>query len=162
MPRIKIGLPDRFAFTCKIPVRITDLNYGGHLGNDTMLSIIHEARMQFLQSMGYTEMNFGGTGMIMRDVSIEFRSELFYGDVIIASVATCEISKVGFELIYKLEKVSGEKTVLVAAATTNMICYDYSVKKITPIPIEALKSLQSAVGNNTLQKPGLLDNLANQ
>jgi acyl-CoA thioesterase FadM len=43
MARIKIELPQSFSFTCRIPVRITDINYGGHAGNDTVLSIIHEA-----------------------------------------------------------------------------------------------------------------------
>ena len=88
MARIKIELPDTFSFSCQIPVRITDINYGGHVGNDTVLSIIHEARMQFFKKLGYTEMNFAGTGMIMADVAIEFKSELFYGDVVIASVAS--------------------------------------------------------------------------
>ena len=140
MARIKIELPQSFSFSCQIPVRITDINYGGHAGNDTVLSIIHEARMQFLQSLGYTEMDFAGAGMIMSDVVIEFKNELFYGDVVIASVASGEISRIGFELIYKLETIrpaNGERKVLVAAAKTGMICYDYEKKKIISLPAEA-------------------------
>jgi len=141
MARIKIDLPEHFSFSCTIPVRITDINYGGHLGNDTMLSIIHEARMQFLQSLGYTEMNFSGTGMIMADVAIEFKNELFYGDTIIASVTTGEITKMGFDLLYKLEKETGNKRKLVAAGKTGMICYDYTRKKIVAIPVDASQKL---------------------
>ncbi len=137
MARIKIDLPDTFSFSCEIPVRITDINYGGHVGNDTVLTIIHEARMQFFKTLGYTEMNFGGTGMLMADVAIEFKSELFYGDVVIASVAAGEISKVGFELFYKLEKQTGDIKKRVAAAKTGMICYDYEKKKIVAVPEEA-------------------------
>ena len=140
MARIKIELPEVFPFNCQIPVRITDINYGGHAGNDTVLSIIHEARMQFLQSMGYSEMEFGGVGMIMSDVAIEFKDELFYGDVIIASVVAGEISRVGFELFYKLETfrpANSDRKILVAAAKTGMICYDYKKKKIVSIPDEA-------------------------
>ncbi len=98
MARIRLQLPEIFSFTCTLPVRITDINYGGHAGNDTILSLIHEARMQFLQSLGYTEMRFAGAGMIMADVSIEFKSELFYGDLVIASVTPGELSRIGFEL----------------------------------------------------------------
>ena len=87
MARIKIDLPENFSFTTSIPVRITDLNYGGHVGNDTMLSLIHEARMQFLKQLGYTELEFAGVGLIMADVGIEFKNELFYGDVVMVSVA---------------------------------------------------------------------------
>ena len=104
MARIKIQHPVEFNFSCTVAVRITDINYGGHVGNDTVLSIIHEARMQFLKHFNYTEMQFAGAGMIMADAAIEFKSELFYGDTVIASVAAGEFSKVAFELFYKLEK----------------------------------------------------------
>lgn len=141
MARIKIALPVAFPFSCNIPVRITDINYGGHVGNDTILTIVHEARMKFLSSLGFTEMNFGGTGMIMADAAIEFKNELFYGDIVIASVATHEISKIGFELIYKLEKEIENGKKIVALAKTSMICYDYNNKKIVAIPEDALKKL---------------------
>ncbi len=137
MARTKIQLPGNFSFSCSIPVRITDINYGGHVGNDTILSIIHEARMQFLQSLGYTEMEFAGAGMIMSDAAIEFKSELFYGDTVIVFVTIGEISKISFGLFYKLEKEMAGKKVLVAAAKTGMICYDYGKKKIVAIPEEA-------------------------
>ena len=140
MARIRIELPGSFPFSCKIPVRITDINYGGHAGNDTVLSIIHEARMQFLESIGYTELEFAGAGMIMSDVAIEFKNELFYGDIIIASVVAGDISGIGFDLFYKLETLrpaNGDRNILVATAKTGMICYDYEKKKIVPIPAEA-------------------------
>ena len=141
MNRIKVTLPPSFNFQCEIPVRITDLNYGGHVGNDTVLTIIHEARMQYLARAGYTEMKFGGAGMIMADVAIEFKNELFYGDTVIASVAAGEFSKIGFDIFYKLEKRSGNSLLLVAAAKTGMICYDYDRKKIVTVPEAVKKNL---------------------
>ncbi|HEV7782712.1 MAG TPA: thioesterase family protein [Chitinophagaceae bacterium] len=137
MARIKIELPSTFPFTCQVPVRITDINYGGHVGNDTVLSIIHEARMQYFRQFGYSEMNFAGTGMIMANVAIEFKSELFYGDTVIASVAAVEFSKIGFEIVYKLEKGTEGSRKTVALAMTGMICYDYEKKKIVGVPEEA-------------------------
>ncbi len=138
MARIKIQLPDSFSFTTWIPVRITDINYGGHVGNHTVLSIIHEARMQFLQQYGYTEMNFGGVGMIMSDVGIEFKNELFYGDKIKASVVITEVSKVSFAFCYKLEKETNGRMVTAVVARTGMVCFNYDVKKMAPVP-EAIK-----------------------
>jgi acyl-CoA thioester hydrolase len=140
MARIKIELPATFSFTTQIPVRITDINYGGHVGNDTILSVVHEARMQFLRKYGCTEMNFGGGGLIMSDAGIEFKNELFYGDALTVSVAMDEISSISFALYYKLEKLAGSKTVLVAAARTGMVCYNYAEKKIAPFP-DALKAV---------------------
>jgi acyl-CoA thioester hydrolase len=141
MQRIKIELPHQFAFTTEIPVRITDINYGGHLGNDTVLSIMHEARMQYLKHHGFTELEFGGVGMIMSDAGIHFKNELFYGDVVIASVTAGAFSKVAFDLYYKLEKRSGDKLMVVAAAKTGMVCFDYAKRKTVAVPEEVRQKL---------------------
>lgn len=139
-------MPGQFSFSTSIPVRITDVNYGNHVGNDAVLSIIHEARMQFLKNFGYTELNFAGTGIIMSDVAIEFKNELFYGDIVIASVTATDFSKAGFDIYYKLEtlrQAQDDKKILVAVAKTGIVCFDYTRKKIVQIPGEALTRLTS-------------------
>jgi acyl-CoA thioester hydrolase len=143
MARIKIDIPESFSFSTLIPVRITDINYGGHMGNDAVLSLIHEARMQFLKSFGYTEMDFAGIALIMSDVAIEFKKELFYGDTVNASVNAGDLTKVGFDLFYRLEKDVDGEAQTVALAKTGMICYDYGKKKVAAMPAEARKMLQS-------------------
>jgi len=143
MPRIKIDLPGKFNYSTNIPVRITDINYGGHVGNDTILSILHEARVQFLKHYGYSELTLGGAGLIMSDVCIEFKNELFYGDVIIASVTASEFSKVAFGIYYKLEKQINDKKILIAIAKTGMVCYDYVNKKIVQVPQEVKDKLSA-------------------
>ncbi|MBO9631647.1 MAG: thioesterase family protein [Chitinophagaceae bacterium] len=143
MPRIKIDLPADFSFTSLIPVRITDLNYGNHVGNDTILSLIHEARVQYLHSLGYGELNFAGTGLIMADVGIEYKAELHYGDKVKVSVAAGDISKISFDLYYKLEKEEDGKIILVAIAKTGMVCFDYDKKKVAAIPAEAREKLEA-------------------
>ena len=142
MARIKVELPEQFAFSTTIPVRITDLNYGKHVGNDTILSMIHEARVQYLRKLGYGELDLAGVGVIMSDVGIEFKSELFYGDEVLVSVAAGDLSKISFDLYYKLEKRADDKTILVAAAKTGMVCYDYNKKKVTAIPTEVVDKLK--------------------
>lgn len=141
MPKTKLLLPGHFPFTVQIPVRITDLNYGGHVGNDAILSLIHEIRVQFLRSRGYDEMDLAGVGLIMTDVAIEFKNELFYGDILWASVAAADFSRIGFELYYKLEKKVEEKMQSVAFARTGMICYDYAARKIVSVPKEVCTKL---------------------
>jgi acyl-CoA thioester hydrolase len=145
MARTRIELPEKFSFTTTIPVRITDLNYGSHVGNDSILSIIHEARVQFLNHFDLEELKFDGVELIMSDVVIEFKNELFYGDVLTVSVTVAEFSKVAFEIFYKLEKARDGKTVPVAFAKTGMVCFDYVNKKITSVPESAKRKL--AIGN---------------
>ena len=143
MARIKIDLPAKFPFTATVPVRITDINFGGHVGNDTILSIVHEARAQFFTHCGYTELDFAGAGTIMSDVAIEYKNQTYYGDSILASVAVGEITKVAFDLFYKLEKRSAEgKLIPVAFAKTWMVCYDYDKKKVAAIPDKAIEKIK--------------------
>jgi len=111
------------------------------VGNDNVLSIIHEARVQFLKNFGYDEMNMAGVGLIMSDAAIEFKNELFYGDDLRASVAFGEFFKVGFDIFYKLEKMQEGNHKLIAAAKTYMVCYNYQLKKIASVPEEVKKKL---------------------
>lgn len=137
MARIKIELPEHFHFSTKIPIRITDLNYGGHVGNDTILSLIHEARVQFLKSFDYEELNMEGVSLIMSDAGIEFKAELFYGDLVAAFVTAANFSGVGFDLFYKLIR----NEAIVATAKTAMICYNYDTRKVVRIPPGAKEKL---------------------
>jgi acyl-CoA thioester hydrolase len=143
MARIKVDLPPHFHFSTTIAVRITDINYGGHVGNDAILSLIHEARMRFLQHIGYTEMNFAGAALIMSDVAIEYKSEIFYGDSLNITVGFNDIGKVGFDMVYKIEKASSEKNTIVALAKTGMVSFDYQHKKIISLPAEALNKFNA-------------------
>ena len=80
MARIKLELPETYTFSTLLPIRITDLNYGGHVGNDTVVSLLHEARMQYLSHYGYSELDLGGISLIMGDLAIEYKGEVFYGN----------------------------------------------------------------------------------
>lgn len=139
MARIKLSLPDNFHFSTLLPVRITDLNYGGHLGNDAVLSILHEARVQFLKQWNYTELNVAGVGLIMADAAIEFKAEAFYADALTVFVKATEFSKIGFELYYKIVK---ENNTTVAIAKTGMICFDYDKRKVVAVPEEVSLQLR--------------------
>jgi len=142
MARVKIELPATFLFETIIPIRITDLNYGNHVGNDTVMSILHEARVQYLRHYGLEELDFGGVGLIMNDVAVEFKNEIFYGEKIIASVTVGDVSKFSFDVYYKLEKENIDKRILVVLAKTGMVCYDYGAKKVAVVPKEVKDKLQ--------------------
>jgi YbgC/YbaW family acyl-CoA thioester hydrolase len=140
MSRTKVDLPKDFSFQTTIPIRITDVNYGGHVGNDTILTLLHEARMQFLKHHGFSEMDFGGAGLIMSDVIIEFKKEIFYGEEIKILVSVSNFSKIGFDVFYMV--VKSQQEIVVAKAKTGMVCYDYKLRKIVSIPETALRSFK--------------------
>ena len=143
MERIKINLPETFSFSTNISVRITDINYGGHVGNDAFLSLLHEARMQYLHQFGYSEMNVEGVGLIMSDVGIEYKRELAYGDVVKISVAATEFDRLGFDLFYLIELIVEDgENLLAGKAKTGMLCFDYTTKKKASIPSQAIEKMR--------------------
>jgi acyl-CoA thioester hydrolase len=147
MERVKVNLPEKFYFSTTIRIRITDLNYGGHVGNDSFLSLVHEARQQFLYHFGYAELAFAGVGLIMADVAIEYKQELNYGDEVKISVAAAGFDRLGFDLYYLLEIVSETGASVAGKAKTGMICYDYAAKKKVNVPEEAKQKLKESAMN---------------
>lgn len=140
MPRTKLELPEKFLFSTDIPVRITDINYGGHLGNDSVLSILHETRVRFLMQYGFTEFNLGGAGLIMVDAVIVYKSEAYYGETLHCHVAVDDIQAHGFDVIYKLSDKEGGREV--ARAKTSVVCFDYEKRKVVGVPEKFLDLLR--------------------
>ncbi|TGE15299.1 thioesterase family protein [Hymenobacter elongatus] len=135
MARVKVALPDTYSLTVQIPVRITDLNYGGHLGNDALLSLLHEARVQFLHHMGLVELDTATrTGTIMADVAIEYKGEAFYGDILHIHLAATDLHTYGFDVVYWVKNQADKE---IARAKTGMLCFDYAARKLRRLPAES-------------------------
>lgn len=134
MERIKLNLPQQFSFSTGIAIRITDLNYGRHVGNDTFLSLIQEARQQYFLHHGYEEMNIEGLGIIITDAAIEFKQQLGYGDIVRIHVAATGFDKFGFDLFYKMEVIKNGKAILAGKAKTGILCFDYANQKMARVP----------------------------
>jgi acyl-CoA thioester hydrolase len=143
MARIEIPLPSHFLFSVELAVRVTDLNYGNHVGNDSVLSIMHEARLQFYRTLGFKdELSFEGSiGQVISDAAIVYKSEAFYGDILTCEIAAGDFSKYGFDLYYRITKRESNKEV--ARGKTGIVCFDYEKRKIAPAPSHLLEKLQS-------------------
>ena len=132
MPRIRIELPEEFAFRTEMPVRITDINYGNHLGNNMLLAFLHDARVQCLAQHGFSELDVDGPGIIMADTGIVFKSETLYGDVLVIEVGVTDIHRRGCDFVYRVtEKTTGKE---VAHAKTGIVFFDYNARKLQPTP----------------------------
>ena len=129
-------MPERVLGTIEVPVRITDLNYGNHVGNDALVSIIHEARVAWLAKNSLTELDAGGTSLIMGDLAVEYKKESKYGDRLFVSIAAGDTTRLSFELYYSIKNQRDE---LVAIAKTGLVCYDYAIGKTTALT-EKLKT----------------------
>lgn len=132
MPRVKLKPLLNYPFQTEITVRTTDLNYGGHLGNDTLLSLIHEARVAFLSEQGFSEIDCGGVSLILADTAINYKGEAFAGDVLCFEVEAGEPARCGFRLFYRVTRPAD--AILIALVENGMVCFDYESRKRMPLP----------------------------
>lgn len=137
MARIKIGIPQKVIYKTEIPIRITDINYCGHLGNDSLLSTIHEARVRSLKHLSYSDKGVEGNGIIMSDATIQYKAESFYGDDLLIEVGVIDFSKIGCDIVYRISNSNSKKEI--AFAKKGIVFFDYGNKKIVSVP-EKFKS----------------------
>ena len=137
MPRIRLKPAPDYAFQIELSIRVTDLNYGGHLGNDRLLSLIHEARVAFLAEHGLSELDCGGVSLTMGDAALVYQGEAYAGDVLRFEVAAGEASRSGFRIFYRITRPLDDSPI--ALAETGMVCFDYRARKICHLPEAVLR-----------------------
>ena len=132
MARIKLDLPEHFPFSTELRVRITDVNYGGHMGNDSLLGLLHEARVRFLAHYGLSELDIGGAGIIKADSVIVYKSEAFPGEMLDIAVTATDFNKYGCDFIYRVTEQTSRREV--ARAKTGIVFFDYQKRAVQKTP----------------------------
>ena len=137
MARIRLDLPDDLPFRTELRVRVGDVNYGGHLGNDALLGLLHEARIRFLASMGCREDDVGGHGTIMGDAAIVYKAQAFQGDRLRVEVGTMDFTGSGCDIVYRV--VREPEGTVIALAKTGIVLFDYGRGRPVRWPAEVLE-----------------------
>lgn len=115
----------RFSFPCR--VRISDINYGGHVANSAVLNFFQDGRIAYLQNLGgYTELDIGGgCGVILTEAHVYYRAEMFHDDELEIGVGVKNLHRSSFTMTYRIER-QGELT---AEGETSLVCFDYQARK---------------------------------
>ncbi len=143
MPRLEIDFPERPLFVTELPIRIDDLNYGGHLANDRVLALAQEARLRFLAAHGFrSELDIAGAGLIMAEAAVLYRAEGRYGMVLKVELAASAVRTRSFDLLYRMSDASTGQEI--ARARTALLCFDYAARKVVSIPEAFRRALAPA------------------
>ncbi|WP_434626962.1 thioesterase family protein [Chromobacterium sp. CV08] len=133
MARIELALPERFVFETCLDVGIGDINYAGHLGNDAMLRLAHEARIRLLKHLGYPhELQIEGLGLVVADIAACYKTEAFHGDRLRFRIGVADPGRYGLDLIY--QAVDDNSGAEVARLKTGIVFFDYRIRKIAHMP----------------------------
>jgi len=131
--RIKLEFPDNaFSFETRMPVRITDINGANHLGNDALISMLSEARAQFLVEHGIEEADQNGTGIIVTDLATMYQGESFYPDMLRFEVGLMDFNKYGGDFVFRVTKADTGQSV--AMAKYGFVFFNYKTREVTPMP----------------------------
>ncbi|MCK5766578.1 MAG: acyl-CoA thioesterase [Bacteroidales bacterium] len=118
-------------------VRIGDINYGGHMGNDKALLLFHDARLYFLGQYGFAENDIGGPGLILGEAHVYFKKEVFRGDELKVSIHIEDLYGFSFVMHYTVMRDEEE----VMHGSTKLIAFDYDNRKVVKIPDTFLMSI---------------------
>lgn len=132
MGRVRLELPEHLRFTTRLTVRVTDLNYGAHVGNDVVLAFCHEARAALFEHLGFTELDVAGLGIVVADAVVVYRSEIFAGEHLEIAVDATDHNRYGCDIVYRLtEAESGRE---VTKAKTGIVFFDYAERRVAEAP----------------------------
>lgn len=140
MSRVTISLPATFPYSTTLEVRVGDLNYGNHLGNDRVLTLVHEARRRFLEALGLKEISADGPGFVITDAVVVYRAQAFYGDILRIEVAAGDISSRGCDFYYRISQADQR---VVAEAKTGTLYFDFHAQKTLSFPAGVLAKLRN-------------------
>jgi len=132
MTRQRLTFPDPPVFEHRIPVRITDLNYGNHLGHDTLVSLLHDARAAYLRTHDYAENNVEGSGLILADLAVNYRAQVRYGQTLRVEIAVEGAGSRGVDFYYRVTDADTGDTA--ALARTGLIFFDYDTDTVVSMP----------------------------
>jgi len=132
MARIQIELPAQFPFVTELPLYTSHINYGGHLDNALLLTLVSEARVRFFKSLGYSELDVEGVGIVVADAAVQYKAEAFQGEVMVVRKAAGDFGKYGCDLLWQMsDQASGRE---IARGKTGIVFFDYSTRKVALVP----------------------------
>ncbi|MBQ5940720.1 MULTISPECIES: thioesterase family protein [unclassified Massilia] len=135
MARLQLNFPeDQFYYSTPLTVRVTDINAANHLGNDSMISMISEARARFLFEFGVPETERDGTGIIVTDLATTYRAEAHARDELLFEVGVMDFNKYGGDITFRITRPRDRK--LIAMAKSGFVFFNYKSSEVMAMPEE--------------------------
>lgn len=131
MFNFKIPTISTAIFATELTVRISDINYGNHLGHDSLITLLQEARLKFLHQFHYSEINTEGCALFVTNLAVNYFKEAKHGDKLFFSLGWGNFSNISMEMLYQ---VFNDKQKEIARAITLHTFIDLEKRTVTKIP----------------------------
>lgn len=132
---------NNFHFQTTLVADISTINYGGHLAHDRLITLMHEARIQFLKHIGQSEVSFYGTGLIAKSLQVDYLKEAFWGEELTFQLSVINPSGAGFTVDYAIFNAKQQP---IAKASIVILCFDYEKRKVARLSKQFLTDIETA------------------
>ncbi|WP_095083124.1 thioesterase family protein [Pseudomonas sp. Irchel s3h17] len=130
MARLHLDFPQNpFFYATALTVRVTDVNAAHHLANDSMISMISEARARMLFEYGVNI-----DDIIVTDLATVYRAEAHARDQLLFEVGLMDLNTYGGDIIFRITRPADGT--LIALAKSGFVFFDYPSRKVTAMPAD--------------------------
>jgi len=150
MPRVELTELTSYEFCHCMTVRATDINYAGHVGNEAMLELVHEARSQFMAELGFSTIavTHPKVGLIIADIAVNFKAEAYAHELLEIDCQIGEIQGRSFRLFHRIRS----KEQVIALVETGLVSFDYGARNVVQLPVDFLAALENYRSGQSLSK----------
>ncbi|MBM7073004.1 thioesterase family protein [Shewanella sp. 202IG2-18] len=125
-------------FSIDLPVRISDVNYGKHLGHAALASLLHQARLKYFQQHNLDELDLDGFKAVVKELNIQYKGQAFFDDILHIAISIDEITCATCKFKYEVTKNSDNNQVTSVSETLVFIDAKSHYPVRTPQPIKQL------------------------
>jgi len=145
MERVSLEFPNAAVIhRHPLTVRVTDMNYGRHLGHDALVSLLHEARMQAFASLDLPEWDMHGYPSVVVDLTVQYQQEARFPDALVIETAVPDPEGKALTVFHRVTKA--ETGDVVATARVNKLLIDLAAGRPVAIPDAVKQTLADARG----------------
>ena len=127
-----MALPDQFEFTTQMQIRVGDLGYHGLLADEGLVRLLEEARVRYLQKVGYLEMDVDGTQLVCLASELRHQLRPGYGEVVRIEVSAGDFCEDSFVFLQRISLLDDGREVVRARLLYG--AYDAASMKRAPVP----------------------------
>ncbi len=140
MPRVKLIEQKEYEFHYPVAVQPRDINYGGHLSYDALISLTGTARTYMFRSIGLSEADLGDgkTSILMSDLSVNYLAEGFMFDELQIDTHVGEFTRNSFRLFHRVTR----GTTIIALVETGLVAFSKSSGRPVHVPETLLNALR--------------------
>lgn len=143
MERVKLDFPaEAIIHRHPLTVRVSDMNYGRHLGHDALVSLLHEARIQAFAALDLPEWDMHGYPSVVADLAVQYLNEARWPEALVIETAVPAPQGKALTIYQRIYKSESQQSV--ATARVNQLLIDPATGRPVDVPERVKQVLADA------------------